>query len=265
MIDPYFNESNIPEDSDPWMNLRGTIYGPPAMKPGKCFNRSVLFYDDTCEPSAENNNCLYYLPNLFNATWFAVGAGICVGGFPDQNSITLEDSIPTEGNLAMTISNQCGVSNVGPTGNATSVVMYTLTDPDGNRYALQSMNEPYTNETTFDEYLSGAVLPDGWEQGKETLTEVRQNLPYLVGENCFIVLALDNLGNQYHMFDYKVPLVESIVLQQTNCTVMNNPSGVAGLMPPAPAPAPAPASGSATMSVLLSFVCILVTMVFMMF
>lgn len=262
IVDPYFNESNIPENSEPWMNIRGDIYVPPATKAGKCFNRSVLFYEDTCVPTQENNNCLYYFPNLFNATWFAVGAGICVGGYPDQTAISLQDSIPTEGNVAMTVSNQCGVSNVGPVGNSTSVIMYTLTDTDGNQYSLQSMLSAYTDEAAFDEFLSGAVLPKGWTQGKEVLTEVQQHLPYLVGDNCFIVLALDNLGNQYHMFDYKVPLTEATALQKTNCTVINNPEGVAGLMPPAPAPAPSPASAAAAMSVILSFACVLVSLVF---
>lgn len=257
MVDPSFNESNLPDDVYPWMNLRGgNIYTPPGLG-GKCFNRSVLFYPKSCVPSAENNNCFEYIPNLFNATWFVVGSGVCLGGYPDFNSVTLENTVPSPGNVAVTLTNQCGQSFFGPSGNTTASKMATIIDADGNRYALQSMLVPFTNDTAWEAFLNSAQLPPGWKHEMVTLTDKRANYPYIIGNNCFIMLAMDNLGNQYHMYEYNVPLSQSI-LTKTKCTVMNNPGGVDGLQDAVSPPLPAPVSGATMMPMVLSsFVSVL--------
>ncbi len=215
----------------PWINVRGNIFTPPGMS-GKCFNRSVNFYPKTCVPSAENNNCFEYL-SLFNASWFVVGSGVCLGSYPDSGAITIENSIPPPGNVGVTLSNQCGQSNFGPSPqkNETSTIMATLVDTYGNRYALQSMLKSFNDTDAWEAYLKSAELPPGWKQEMVTLTKMEAHYPYIIGNNCFIMLALDNLGNQYHMYDYVTPLSEG-VLTKTNCTVMNNPGAVDGLLPP---------------------------------
>ena len=118
-----------------------------------------------------------------------VGSGICVGGYPDENSITAEESIPPPGNLGITLSNQCGQSSFRPTGNATSSLMATIIDPSGNKYALQSMLKSF-NASQADEwqaYLESATLPEGWTHEMVNITQVEAHYPYLVGDNCFIM------------------------------------------------------------------------------
>ena len=78
-------------------------------------------------------------------------------------------------------------------------------------------------------YLVGERVPSGrtrictwWEWTKKyssrTLT---------AGDSCFIMLAMDNLGNQYHLYEWAVPM-EYFILAGTQCTLMNSPVGVAG-------------------------------------
>ena len=51
--DPTYNATLMPEDTDPWIDLRGgAIYTPPGSA-GKCFNRSVLYYPPSCVASEE--------------------------------------------------------------------------------------------------------------------------------------------------------------------------------------------------------------------
>jgi hypothetical protein len=252
MIDPTFNSSLLPEDVSPWINLRGgAIYTPEGLG-GKCFNRSVLYFDNTCVPSAQNNYCFEYVP-LFNFTWFAVGAMACVGGYPDANAISLNNSIPPPGQLAVTLSNQCGLSSFAPTVNKTSITMATIIDDQGNRFALQSSLQDFNNTKDWQDFVGSSVLPDGWTHEFVNVTTKEYHLPYIVGYNCFITLAMDHLGNQYHLFDYKTPLEEGI-LSKTQCTVINNPKGADGYnadSAPSPSSGPSPPAtpSSAGMSV----------------
>jgi hypothetical protein len=209
--DPNYAAAAMPADTGDWIDLRGgAIYTPPGSQ-GKCFNRSFLFEPPMCAPSAENNYCFEYIP-LFGFTWrvvhvqidnicilytcrargrrcppraraphhppfrrrrFVVGSGICVGSYPEAGAITAEDSIPPPGSLGVTLSNQCGESTFGPTGNATSSLMATIADPDGNKYALQLMLCPFNASQAgeWQAYLESAELPPGWTHEMVTLTQ----------------------------------------------------------------------------------------------
>jgi hypothetical protein len=259
MVDPTFNYSLLPEDVAPWINLRGGAIFTPEGLGGKCFNRSVLYFDNTCVPTAENNYCFEYIP-LFNFTWFAVGTMACIGGYPDPNSISLTNTIPPPGQLAITMSNQCGLSSFAPNANQTSITMATLVDDQGNKYALQSSLQDFNSTEEWQAFVGSAEIPEGWKHEFVTVTTKEYHLPYIVGNNCFIVLAMDHLGNQYHLYDYKTPLEEGI-LSKTQCSLINNPGGVDGYNPPAPGPAgpsptPSPAPPSAGVATEVKFVSV---------
>lgn len=101
-----------------------------------------------------------------------------------------------------------------------SIEINVVTDPWGNVYSLQSsIKEPQTQED-WDFVVSNATFPDGWVKSKRTLTENQFHYSYVIGNDCWIVILKDSMGNAWSQFEYGEPLEQSSFLSSFDCPAL---------------------------------------------
>ena len=208
---PGYNDGDLPSAKDmlPWFSGDGDVFTAEAYDT-KCWNRSLS------SPVTCTENCLEYI-DLFNATWFYLGDLYCMQSYPDPGLTSMTDVVPPDGNLTVILTNQCSQYTYGPKNGANSTVMYTLTDPYGNMYALQSAVSNATSPEEWQAIVESAVYPPGWELGNETLTESQMHYTYVIGDDCWLVVLKDSAGSAWQQYVYGQPLESSSFLASFEC------------------------------------------------
>ncbi|KAI8105765.1 hypothetical protein M9434_000346 [Picochlorum sp. BPE23] len=207
---PGYNADDLPESAEaiyPWTGNSGTVTRSEAFY-DKCWNRTIPL------TAACTENCIQYIPNLFNATWVNFGEIYCSQTYPTADAIdSTENPVPPDGNVNMVLTNQCAQYVYGPPDGSDNVTMYTIKDTFGNTYALQSTLGDLSEES-WAELVDSVVLPEGWEMSSEVLTSQQEHFSYLIGDDCWLVVLKDSNGNAWHQLTYGAPLEESPFLAQ---------------------------------------------------
>eukprot|EP00890_Picochlorum_soloecismus_P004724 jgi/Picsp_1/5252/NSC_02614-R1_expressed protein [Chlorella variabilis] len=221
---PGYDYSDLPpaDELTPWTGNEGSLTNAPGFLT-KCWNRTSGITETDCQ-----ENCLIYY-DLFNATWLNFGSLYCIQSYPTPDLTGLENPLPPDGNLSVILTNQCAMYTYGPLEGEDSLEINIVTDPWGNVYSLQSSIKNPQNESDWDFVVENATFPDGWVKSKTTLSENEFHYSYVIGNDCWIVILKDSMGNAWSQYVYGKPLEQSSFLSSFDCPALAlSPSDIIG-------------------------------------